>query len=488
MIPPRRSSHLVAASRVSAGAKGWPRDPLRLALFALMLLTVSRIQEHFGVLSALRPALLLAGLACAYALLHPRSLAGTGWFRTWPAKVVVGFGIMACLSAVFGISLGASARTILEDYSKVLIFGFLLMATIRRTEDLRAYVWAYVISGAVLVWLSLFVFGMDKAPPDGIARLNFRYSYDANDVGAVLLVALGLALLTFHTSRRTGKLVSAAIILGIGVTLAKSGSRGALIGLVAALVALLVLVRRVSVVSRLAMAVVAITGLAVASPPGYWQQMKTILRPTEDYNWTTPGGRKEIWLRGLGYMTSYPLFGIGIGNFGRAEGTMSERARHWTPGQAGIKWSAPHNSFVEAGAELGVPGLILWSTLVLGGIVAMRRLRRRLPKSWAVGDPQQRFLYLGTSYLPVALSGFAASTFFVSFTFLDPSYILAAIMSGMYVCADRKLAESQAMASLGRPYTARVLGISPGTGGYAPRAFGWPGSGDSGHGPRRANS
>jgi O-antigen ligase len=148
-------------------------------------------------------------------------------------------------------------------------------------------------------------------------------------------------------------------------------------------------------------------------------------------------------------MKSYPLFGIGIGNFARAEGTISDRARNWVPGMAGIKWTAPHNSFVEAGAELGVPGLVLWSSLVFGGIVAMRRLRRRLPKGWAAGDPDQRFLYVATSYLPVALTGFAAGAFFVSFAFLDPIYILAAFMSGMYVCAERKLAASQAGGNVG---------------------------------------
>jgi len=423
-----------------------------------MLLTVSRIHQHFGILSALRPALLLAGWAFAYALLNPRALAGGQWFRTWPAKVVVALGILACLSAPFGISLGASARAILEVYSKVLVFAFLLMATIRGTRDLRAYVWAYVVSGGVLVWLSLFAFGMTKAADDGIARLNFQYSYDANDVGLVLLVALGLAVLTFHTSRLLGKLVSAVILVGIGVTLARSGSRGALIGLVATLLALLFLAKHVSIVSRLAIVVVTITGLVVASPPGYWDQMATILRPTEDYNWTVPGGRKQIWLRGLGYMKAYPLFGIGIGNFARAEGTISERAHNWTPGDPGIKWTAPHNSFVEAGAELGVPGLVLWSALVLGGIVAMCRLRRRLPNCWARGDPDERFLYAATSYLPVALTGFAVSAFFVSFAFLDPIYILAAFMTGMYVCVERKLGRRQAPRILRSPYPVRPWG------------------------------
>lgn len=440
-IPNRQSSDL----SVRAGYPPATRrklDALRLAVCALTLLTVSRIHQHFPMLSAARPAVVLAGCAFLYATLKPGALSGAAWFRTWPARVVAGLAILACLSALFGISFGASATTILEDFSKVLIFAFLLMATIRSARDLSGYVWAYVLSAGVLVWLSLFVFGLQKMNSN-FYRLDALYSYDSNDVGVVLLVGLGLGVLTFQASRATGRLVSGVILVGIGVTLARSGSRGAFLGLLAVVVALLVLVRGVSVRKRAFFIGAIGVGLVLASPPGYWDQMKTPFHPTSDYNWTAPGGRKEVWLRGLEYMWSYPVFGLGIGNFARAEGMISERAKNWDPSQPGIKWSAPHNSFLEAGAELGLPGLVLWSWLVLGGIVAMYRLHRRLPQAWAGGDREQRFLYLATMYLPVSLTGFAVSGFFLSFAFRDPIYILAAYMTGVYVSVDRKLREAQ---------------------------------------------
>ena len=426
-------------------------DALRLALLGLTLLTVSRIHQHFPMLARARPALVLVLLALVYAILQPRALSGAAWFRTWPAKVVAALGVLACISAPFGISFGASARTILEDYSKVLIFAFLLMATVRRTRDLSGYVWAYVLSAGVLVWLSLFVFGLQKASPSGFYRLSGLYSYDANDIGVVLLVAFGLTLMTFQVSRLKGKLVSAVILVGIGVTLARSGSRGAFLGLLAVVVALFFLARGVSITKRVFFVAATGAGLALASPPGYWEQMETAFHPTQDYNWAAPGGRKETWLRGLSYMWSHPIFGIGIGNFERAEGTISERAQNWVPGMAGIKWSAPHNSFLEAGAELGVPGLILWSALTVGGIGAMSRLRARLPATWARGDPEQRFLYSATTYLPVAMTGFAVGSFFVSFAFLDPIYILAAFTTGVYVCVERKMRQGPQPDSLAAP-------------------------------------
>src|SRR5256886_14550022 len=80
-------------------------------------------------------------------------------------------------------------------------------------------------------------------------------------------------------------------------------------------------------------------------------------------------------------MLDYPAFGIGINNFERAEGTISDKARRSFAGDP-IRWVAPHNSFVQVGAELGLPGLILWSSLIVGGIVGMSRLRRRLPPAW----------------------------------------------------------------------------------------------------------
>jgi ABC-type multidrug transport system permease subunit len=88
---------------------------------------------------------------------------------------------------------------------------------------------------------------------------------------------------------------------------------------------------------------------------------------------------------------------------------------------------------------MGVPGLLLFSTLIFGGIISMRRLRRRLPPSWADGDAEQRFLYQATVYLPVSFVGFAVSSFFVSFAYSDPIYYLAAMVVGVYVSVERKL-------------------------------------------------
>ena len=112
--------------------------------------------------------------------------------------------------------------------------------------------------------------------------------------------------------------------------------------------------------------------------------MRTILKPEDDHNVTSRDGRKALIRRGIGDTSRYPVFGVGINNFGRAECTISGL----TVGRAygGIRCVAPHDSYLQAGSELGVPGLLVWSSLIFGGIRAMLKLRGRLPAVWRRGN------------------------------------------------------------------------------------------------------
>lgn len=415
-----------------------PRDPFRLALFALTIVTVSRVHQALG-LGALRPALFLFLFAIGYVVLNPKTMRSDLLFRTWPPKVFVGLGIMACVSVPFGMSMGGSAMFIISTFSKVLLFGLFLVAAMRRTGDLRLFIGAYVISCGILVWFAAFVFSVSQF--GAVSRLGGLYTYDSNDLGLVLMVGLPLSIMTMQTAiDRKTKWLSAAIIAGIGVAIALSGSRGGFLGLLAVGVALLFALKQVSIVKRLGFVLAVGLSLAIAAPQGYWEQMQTITNPTADYNWDSNYGRRQVWTRGLGYFASNPITGIGIGNFGRAEGTISEVAQNFEnrTGER-LKWSVAHNSFLEPLAEMGLPGFLLWSSLVVGGFVSMVRLRRRLPQAWARGDPEQRFLYGATMYLPISFIGFAATAFFVSFTYQDPIYILAAFVAGVHVSVHDRL-------------------------------------------------
>jgi len=423
------------------------RDPFRTALFVLTVLTVSRIHEQYKWLSVLRPALIATALAALYAYIRPDVVSRRSLLTVWPAKVMVAFLVWACLSAVFGISFGNSASFILNVYVKTIVFAFLIIAAVRTTNDLAVFVWAYAVATGLLCYTSLFVFQVHHYAA-GYDRLANADTYDANDLGLVLVVGLAFTLLALQNSKAKGKVFCTIVLLGTGAAIAKTGSRGAFVGLMALGVGALLLLDRVPVAQRVGFVMVTILGLTIWAPPGYFKQMQTIEDPKSDYNWSAVNGRRQVAIRGMGYMSRFPIFGVGMHNFARAECFISDKALHHEVG-TGIRCTPPHNAYVESGAELGVPGLALWLLVIPGGVFQLIRLRLRMPRHWPRGDPEQRFLYLMTVYLAVALVGYSFGSFFLSFAWTDISYFLMAMLAGTWVCVNERLAHDRAVASGG---------------------------------------
>jgi putative inorganic carbon (hco3(-)) transporter len=411
-------------------------DPFRVSLAVLVVFTISRIHMQFPILKAMRPALVMTVIAVACAFAKPALLSRRPLLETRNAKLIAAFAIVACVGAPFGISLGNSAVFILNDYVKTIVFAFLIIASIRNTSDLRMIVLAYVISTALLVYTSLFVFKVEQY--NGYQRLSNLDTYDANDLGLVLIVGLALTLLTFQTSKLMGKIICGLILIGAGAAISKSGSRGALVGLCALGIGLLVLLDRVPLWKRGLFIVATASALSYFAPPGYWKQMSTILNPKADYNWDSINGRRKVAARGIGYYEQYPVFGVGIHNFPKAECNISDKALNHAVG-TGIRCTPPHNSYIEALAEGGTFGIGLWLLMIPGSVVALVALRQRLPRAWARGDPEERYLYLTTQYLAVATLGFCFGSFFLSFAWTDVTYYLSAVTAALYVAVGDRL-------------------------------------------------
>lgn len=418
-----------ARQAVAAGTR-LRDDPFRLCLMLLIVLTLSRLGGYFGILRQVRPAMMLFAFCVGYAFLHKQKLNMGNIANNWTVRLLFALAFMALGSAVFGISLGHSATYILSNFSKTLAIAFLMLLTVRDLADVRRLCWAFALGGIVLAYLSIFVIGISKE--------TGGLSYDANDVGLFMVMMLPVALMLLQTA--VSRIERVAALTGIAlmaITIVKTQSRGAFIGIVIVGVALL-LMPSTTLGRRLFFLVAAVATMSIAAPTGYWNSMKTVLEdPKADYNWDAVNGRRNVAKRGMGYMYDYPIFGVGIDNFRVAEGTISEKARNLIPGH-GIRWVSPHNSFVQAGAEAGVPGLLIWFALVLSNVAIPLRIRRGLPESWKWGNPNQRFLMAATLYLPLAQIGFAVTAFFVSFAWMEPLYMLSAIVAGLTVVVRRE--------------------------------------------------
>ena len=149
--------------------------------------------------------------------------------------------------------------------------------------------------------------------------------------------------------------------------------------------------------------------------------MQTLVHPHHDYNMTTEGGRVKIWNRGLGYIAAHPLLGVGVRNFQVAEGTISPLARRLEYGR-GVHWNAPHNTFIQAAAEIGIPGLLLLVAVIGSALVALRRVARF--GAAGSGAPEASRL---AQCLTAALAGFVVGAFFLSLAYADMLYTLVAL-------------------------------------------------------------
>jgi len=140
-----------------------------------------------------------------------------------------------------------------------------------------------------------------------------------------------------------------------------------------------------------------------------------------DYNHTSETGRLQIWNRGIGYMLANPLLGVGPNNFPTAEGTLSPLAERQQYG-IGVRWNAAHNSFVQIGAETGVPGLGLFVAMIASAFVALRRAGRAASRT-----PGAAVSPALSAALTGALIGFTVGAFFLSLAYSEMLYTLLAL-------------------------------------------------------------
>ena len=398
---------MLAGDAVDRDAARW--DPLLVCVAGYILTAVGRIHQLFGALEAIHLAAVTGLLAIVLYLVDDRderradgvpraALKLAGWLIAWMMLSVPG-----------ALRQGNSFDLVFNNFLKTVLMSFVVAASVRHRRDVERLAFVYLVGAVVYtgVVITRFDLGAGEA-----WRLGHLYYYDANDFATFAVTAIPLALYFAHAGRRTGvRLFAAASLVVLTLGCVRSGSRGGFIALSVVAVFIVLRFSAIPLGWRLsATALVAIVLMAAASDH-YWEQMGTITSDA-DYNHTSESGRLQIWSRGIGYMVSNPLLGVGPGNFQAAEGTLSPLAERQQYG-IGVRWNAPHNSFVQIGAELGFPGLALYISVIGCAFVALRR----------GGD-------LGPA-LTASLLGFVVGSFFLSLAYSEMLYTLVALAVGL---------------------------------------------------------
>lgn len=213
----------------------------------------------------------------------------------------------------------------------------------------------------------------------GSARVNVQYP-DWNAAGSyfalVLLITAG-----FVAARRFIYLVPLALI---GAALWLTGSRVALAAVPVTLAAMSVLLLR-RAQRRRNVAIAIVLAVAFAAIAAGWLWYPTQRNDPAAFSVST---RLELWKAGFRMMATDPLFGVGLGRFyvlspEYAAGTLQTI---WRPHENA------HNYFIQVLAELGVPGLILFLTVIASSLAAVLRRATAAGPLWGLAVGLVAFL------------------------------------------------------------------------------------------------
>jgi O-antigen ligase len=366
----KRRSRAIATAVSSLGTSVRAELPmlfwLPLALFTIVI--VARVHEVVSPLAALHPGkasailMLLAGVATL------RSSHLKPVLRSTAGKSLCAVCILTLISMPLGLWPSRSLAFVESNLVQIFVlFTFTAVGFSRRATARRLVITLVASVGLAAAYMA-------RSGPQMIGRAYIGSTYDPNVSAALFVCTIPFAVLLLMQQRGSvrwlGLIVAPLLVVGV----ARTGSRGGLLGLVA--VGIWLMYGAPSRAWRrgyLIFATLSICVFLFASTSALNSRFSTILAPEDDYNSYEQGGRLEIWSRGIVYIYTHPVFGVGVTNFEIAEETLGLK----TNIGFGISQSAAHNMFIEIGAELGVGGLLALIIAFFATVKTAVQLRQR---------------------------------------------------------------------------------------------------------------
>lgn len=416
-----------------------------IALCGVMLQYVWRAQEMLPVLRYVQyTALVSLGTAVLFALSGNASQR-LKFLRHKLYWLIVGILVLAILSVPTSLRVGGSFTFITANFGKTVLMVGILIASVRDRLDIDRLVRVFVFGGAAYV-VSAIAFA-----PAGAGRLGGG-SYDPNDLG--LFTVSTMPLCVYLMRRSAGwldRLIGAGAAASLMLATVLSGSRGGFLALLAVAGHGLLGMKAIPASKRWGVMALSLVLLLATAGEGYWDRMKTILAPQEDYNWAErdESGRMEVWKRGLGYMMMRPVLGVGVNQFDVAEGTLSRQAEERALVNRGFRWTTAHNSYVQIGAELGIFGMALFVTL----LAVAYRIAHRIGRASAMRDDR----LLGQCFATLVV-GYAVGCTFLSQAYSTYLYFALGMIVVLSRLAPRQLRTIPRTPHLAGPHPTRAPG------------------------------
>ncbi|MBL8220931.1 MAG: O-antigen ligase family protein [Bryobacterales bacterium] len=356
-------------------------------------------------------------------------------FLQKPALWWLGFLTFFYISVVFSHWRGNSLSVVLS-FTRT---EFILLPVVAGLALTWRDVWRISMTMA-MAGLVAIGFGMllAKELDGGRAEMSFGTMANANDFAAHLAFVLPfVALLTF-TRRNFVIRLFAAVVIVLGIyRILSTGSRGALVAL---LVTIVFVVLRASLRQKIGIILgsLIVGTLLMASLPGMVADRLQSLFKSQEEELLTGGSafssrksRTYLLIRSIELTASYPIFGVGPGQFADVEDAdIREKG-----GRKGA-WHVTHNAYTQVSSEAGIPAAFFF----IGALVSTFRMMNRTHRKALRRPPslfQERVAITSYCFL-VSFVGFAAACMFLSLAYLFYFPLLTALALAMHNAAEHE--------------------------------------------------
>jgi probable O-glycosylation ligase (exosortase A-associated) len=358
----------------------------------------------------------------ALALLIGWALNGFGTWqlgRAWGVTLaLVAFWAWGALSATTAPE-SQRALDFVESMAKIVLPFLVGVTVIDTVGKLKALAWTIVLSqGYVALEMNVaYLGGFNRVYHLGFAGM------DSNSVAIAMVTGAGLAFfLGLHAEAWWQKAAAFASVALMGHTVLIAFSRGGMIALIVTGLTAAVLI---GVRSRhwAALTAAAAVGVMLAGPE-VRDRFLTVFADARERD-ASAQSRLDLWGDCLDAMSKRPVLGLG--------------PAHWPLVVAEYGWPSgkeAHSLWLQTGAEIGVPGLLLllgFYLLTIARLWALARQKTPAAEAWLPG---------AAAMVVAGLIGFMTSAQFVSLVALELPYYVALVGAGVLTLQSRATASA----------------------------------------------
>ena len=420
-------SHLLTAEAQDNPFPFWG-----LMLFTFVLFVAP--QFIFPVLQSISPAKLSAGLALVVYLIDCLSGGRPLTVRSSVVRLVVWLVVIAVLSIPFSRWPGGSADAFLDEFVKSVLIFLLVANTVNTVHRMKLMMGSMGVWGTIMAWTAIRDYSTGNLMARGVRIRGYEspLASDPNDLSLTLNLIIPLLIgLCLGAEKPTKKiLLVATMLILIGAVIA-SFSRGGFLALSALLLAFLVKEIKRRGASALVPFLILLPIVLLVLPQGYGDRIYSIYDTSSDDG--SANARWDGMVLGINLMLERPLLGLGFNMHSLA---FPER---------GLGWQGIHSAFIQTGADMGVPGFLVYILLVWELFKELHRSRTLLKDR-----PNARELLGLVAGLEIALVAYVVGGFLLPVAYRFYLYYIAGFTVALNQLAQR-MAAPPAGGVLGRP-------------------------------------